>query len=63
MKTLKLTKKTMKEIDKAVAKIIKDYGCVLVALQFDDEDFIKECSATGHKKYHNPKTAYSLIIE
>lgn len=51
-----------KEIDRFIKRLIKDYGCVLVALQFDDDDFIKECGATGHKKYHDIKTAYHLEL-
>ena len=59
---IKLNKTTQKKIDKAIEKVIKDYGCVLLALQFDDEDFIKECEAAGHKKYHDPKISYNLEL-
>lgn len=62
MKKIKLNKKTKNEIDKAIAKIIKDYGCVLMALQFDDEGFITECEKSNHTLYHNPGVAYNLEI-
>jgi len=59
---MKKEKIAKKEIDKCIKKLIQDYGCVLVALQFDDNDFIKECEATGHKKYHDPKIGYHLEL-
>ena len=63
MKTkIGLNRKTKKAIDNAIGKLIKDYGCVLMADQFDDEDFVKECEKTGHKKWHDPKTAYNIEI-
>ena len=48
----KLSLKTQKRIDKVVRKIIKDYGCVMEALRWDDEELIKDCEKGGHKKYH-----------
>jgi len=51
---LKLNKKTQKKIDKMIIQTIKQYGCVLVALQYDDEEFIKDCEKTNHQLYHKP---------
>ena len=36
-------KRIEKEIDETIRKLIKDYGCVLVALQYNDDEFIKDC--------------------
>ena len=62
MKT-KLTLGTKKEIDKFICKLIRDYGCVLVALQWDNEGFIKECEQTGHKIYHDSKAVPKPLYE
>ena len=35
-----------------VDKVIKEYGCALVALGREDKSIIEECEKTGHKKYH-----------
>ena len=59
---MKLTKSTRNKIDKAIRKIIKDYGCCLLSLQWDDETIIEECAATKHKKYHDPEVGYSIEL-
>lgn len=33
-------------------KVIKDYGCVLESIEWNNEEIIKDCEKTGHKKYH-----------
>lgn len=63
---MKIKGKTIKQIEKEVervaGKMIKDYGCVFLALQWDDESFIEECEKTGHKLYHKIKGRNQLKI-
>ena len=51
-----------KQLKEQIRKIIKDYGCCLLALQWDDETIIEECAATKHKKYHDPEVGYSIEL-
>ena len=65
MKKEIINKVTTDEIDKAIKKLIKDYGCVLVSLGADNcvlvslgadnDEIIKMCAKTNHKVYHNLK--------
>ena len=55
MKKEIINKATTDEIDKAIKKLIKDYGCVLVSLGADNDEIIKMCAKTNHKVYHNLK--------
>lgn len=46
-------RKAKKEINAAIAKMVKDYGCVLMAQRWDDDEFITECEKNGHRLYHS----------
>lgn len=54
--------KAEKEINKVIGKLIKNYGCILVSLQWDDETFIEECAKRGHTLYHDPGMGYNLEL-
>ena len=58
----KLSLKNQKQIDKVIRKVIKDYGCVLEAIEWNNEEIIKDCERSGHRRYHNSKIAYNLEL-